>query len=247
MDDKIPKIANFFVKNNREEFDNSSPASISLRRFLKTINSIGEDAQESYNDALKDLRQDSESIIFEIAREEKACNPTDYVTRWGLIHAATELRHPLSISFLKNIILTPIPPELSKDPHSFSTAANETIIRTTAIEGIKYLAQEGDEDALNVLFECLNQPSISVRRASIQAILSVRKDESSLQRIKDILPGSQQFLLNLRQASLKDVAQISNPQKHLRNPDSQEELRKKPLLTNPGETGKNDTRQGPKV
>ncbi len=198
MSDKIPKIANFFVKNNREEFDNSSPASISLRRFLKTINSIGDGAQESYNDALKDLRQDSESIIFEIAREEKACNPMDYVTRWGLIHAATELRHALSIPFLKNIILTPIPPELSKDPHSFSTAANETIIRTTAIEGIKYLAQEGDEDALNVLFECLNQPSISIRRASIQAILSVRKDESSLQRIKDILPESQQFLLNLR-------------------------------------------------
>lgn len=247
MSDKIPKIANFFVKNNREEFDNSSPASISLRRFLKTINSIGDDAQESYNDALNDIRQDSESIIFEIAREEKACNPMDYVTRWGLIHAATELRHALSIPFLKNIILTPIPPELSKDPHSFSTVANETIIRTTAIEGIKYLAQEGDEDALNVLFECLNQPSISIRRASIQAILSVRKDESSLQRIKDILPESQQFLLNLRQASLKDVAQISNPQKHLRTPDSQEELRKKPLLTNPGETDKNDTRQGPKV
>lgn len=246
MNDKIPNVTNFFVKNNQVEFDNS-PASISLRRFLKTINSIGDDAQESYNDALKDIRRDSESIIFEIAREEKACNPMDYVTRWGLIHAATELRHPLSIPFLKNVILTPIPPELSKDPHSFSTAANETIIRTTAIEGIKYLAQEGNEDALNVLFECLNQPSISIRRASIQAILSVRKDESALQKIKDVLPESQQFLLNLRQASLNDVPQISNPQKHLRNPDSQKEFRKKPLLTNPEEIDKNNTQQGPKV
>jgi hypothetical protein len=52
---------------------------------------------------------------------------------------------------------TPIPPERSKNPHSFSTVAEETILRTTAIEGIKYLAADGSEAAIESLFDFLGQ------------------------------------------------------------------------------------------
>jgi hypothetical protein len=57
------------------------------------------------------------------------------------LRAAAELQHPAALPFLFNLVLTPIPPEESPDPHSFSTVAEETILRTTAVEGIGHLAK----------------------------------------------------------------------------------------------------------
>jgi hypothetical protein len=87
----------------------------------------------------------------------------DYPTRWAHVHAASELRHPAALPFLRNLILTPIPPEESPDPHSFSTVGEETILRTTAVEGIGYLAR-GRADATEMLFEALRQLTLDPTR-----------------------------------------------------------------------------------
>jgi hypothetical protein len=72
---------------------------------------MGEDAQEDYDRTLGELRKNPEDIIIEIARQEKATIISDYAKRWALIYAAVDLRHPSSLPLLRNIVLTPIPPE----------------------------------------------------------------------------------------------------------------------------------------
>src|SRR3712207_8247200 len=50
-------------------------------------------------------------------------------------------------TLFRSFVRTPIPLERSKDSHSFSTVAEETILRTTAVDGVEQLAAEGNDDA----------------------------------------------------------------------------------------------------
>jgi hypothetical protein len=130
------------------------------------------------------------------------------------VHAASELRHPAALPFLRNLILTPIPPEESPDPHSFSTVGEETILRTTAVEGIGYLAR-GRADPTEMLFEALRQPSLSIRRAAVQSLLATARGRRLRARIARALPEEHQFLVDLKAVSVRDVPQIRNPAHHL--------------------------------
>lgn len=179
------------------------------------MNRTGKDAQSAYDTALADLRVHPEDTVIELARAVNGCDPTDYPERWALIHAAAELRHPAALPLLKSLVLTPIPPEDSEDPHAFSTVGEETILRTTAVEGVEYLAVNGDEAALAALFEFLEQPSLSIRRATVQAILATRGGQDLRGRIAELLPRDQQFLLDIKRVNVQDVPQVRDPRIHL--------------------------------
>lgn len=192
-----------------------SPAGVVLANFLAAMNRTGDDAEETYRRALKQLQTNADLVAVEIARAENDCGERDYPTRWALVHAAAELRNPAALPFLRSLLARPIPPEQSRDPHSFSTVGEETILRTTAVEGVGYLAAEGSREALDALFEFLKQPSLSIRRAAVQSILSTPGGGRMRRRIASLLPAEHQFLLDLKPVDVRDVPQIEKPQRHL--------------------------------
>jgi hypothetical protein len=110
--------------------------------------------------------------------------------------------------------LTPIPPENSRSPHSFSTVKEETVLRTTAVEGIGNLAARGNQRAKETLFEFLSIDSISIRRASVQSLLAI--DGDARDRIAQYLPPNHRFLLDVRPRAVTDVPQVRDPRVHLR-------------------------------
>jgi hypothetical protein len=185
-----------------------------LQNFFVAMNAAGDDAEEEYRRVLADLRRQAELVVVEIARAQGDCNARDYPTRWAHVHAAAELRHPAALPFLRNLILTPIPPEESPDPHSFSSVGEETILRTTAVEGIGYLAKDR-ADATEALFEALKQPSLSIRRAAVQSLLATSRGRRLQARIRKALPEEHQFLVDLRAVDVRDVPQIKRPERHL--------------------------------
>jgi hypothetical protein len=185
-----------------------------LQNFFIAMNAAGDDAEEEYRRALADLRRQADLVVVEIARAQGDCNAHDYPTRWAHVHAAAELRHPAALPFLRNLILTPIPPEESPDPHSFSSVGEETILRTTAVEGIGYLAKD-HADATEALFEALKQPSLSIRRAAVQSLLATSRGRRLQARIRKALPEDQQFLVDLKAVDVRDVPQVKKPERHL--------------------------------
>ncbi|MGH9927187.1 MAG: HEAT repeat domain-containing protein [Nitrososphaeraceae archaeon] len=236
---RSPKIYDELkVRTDMNQSVTGSPQLIELEEYLKAIYTTGEDAQETHDEILSRLRTEPADIIIEIARQEKACEPSDYSRRSALIYAAGQLRHPSSLPFLRNIVLTPIPPEKSEDAHSFSTVEEETILRTTAIEGIRYLAEQGNEEAVKTLYAFLEIPSISIRRASIQALLSNRKDEQTRRQISEMIPKEHQFLLDLRPAKVEDVPQIVDPTRHLKPANKSIEQINPPELPDANNSGK---------
>lgn len=192
-----------------------SPAGELLRNFLVTFEQVGEEAQERYEVALKELREQAEEVVIEIARASGLCSEEDYPLRWALVHAAAELRHPAALPYLKNLALTPIPPERSEDPHSFSTVAEETILRTTAVEGVEYLAAEGKEQAQEALFAFVRVPSLSIRRAAVLGILATGEEKDARKRLRKLLPEEQHFLLDIKRVDVREVEQIEDPESHL--------------------------------
>lgn len=218
MDDSLKQ------KEIRSNPINKSPAGKLLRNFIGTMNMYGEDAQEAYEEALKAIRKQAEEVIFEIAQAYGHCHQDDYPFRWALVHAAAELQHSAALSFLANLVKTPIPPERSKDPHSFSTVAEETILRTTAVEGVEnLLKKKGNEEIVELLFEFLKQPSLSIRRATVQAILTVDEGKKKRKLIAGMLPEDQHFLLDIKRTKVEDVPQIKEPQRHLKESARQRE------------------------
>jgi hypothetical protein len=119
------------------------------------------------------------------------------------------------VPFLKSVVLTPIPPEESPDSHTFSTVTEETILRTTAIEGLERLAVDGSDAALDVMLGALDQPSLSMRRAAVQGILATTRGAELRDRLAEILPEDQRFLLAIQRAVVQDVPQVRDPRTHL--------------------------------
>jgi HEAT repeat protein len=218
-----------------------SPAAILLQNFFVAMNAAGDDAQERYRRALADLRKRADLVMVEIARAQNDCDRGDYPTRWAHVHAAAELRQPAALPYL---VLTPIPPEEASDPHSFSTVAEETILRTTAVEGIGYLANERGE-AVEALFECLKQPSVSVRRAAVQSLLKTARGRRLRARISSTLPEDQRFLLNLKAVDVRDVPQIKRPQRHLSEAGGRASIAPAPSLPGDEPRGQTGEESGP--
>lgn len=211
------------VQTESQQFP-ASRFSEKISRYLKTINASGDDVEIEAQSALEDLRKDAEEVIVALAQAEPCCKQSDYPLRWALVYAACQMKHEAALPFLRNLVLTPIPPEQSKLPHSFSTVKEETILRTTAIEGIGHLAARGNSRAIDVLFEALDISSISIRRASIQAILTT--DSGLRERMAERIPSEFRYLLDIKPAYVTDVPQVRNPEKHLRD---KSDLQKKPV------------------
>jgi hypothetical protein len=186
-----------------------------LREFLAVIYNQGDGAAQAYDQALERLRAHGEGVAAEIAYAEPLLREGDYPGRWALIFAACELRSPAALPYLQSFALSRIPAERSPDPHSFSTVAEETILRTTAIEGIGRLARENNARAVEALFECLARPVISMRRAAVQELLAAPDGQKQRDRIAAALPDDQRFLLDLRRIDVHQVPQVRYPEQFL--------------------------------
>ncbi|HTH53452.1 MAG TPA: HEAT repeat domain-containing protein [Edaphobacter sp.] len=192
---------------------NDNDASRALRDFLAVMYMQTENAEDGYARALERLRSQAEAVIPEIARIEATLREADYPTRFALIFAASELRNPAALPWLRSVALSRIPAERSRDPHSFSTVAEETILRTTAVDGIGQLAKDNNNEATEALFHCLATPSLSIHRASVQQLLDT--PNVSRDRIVAALPSDERFLLDLRRIKVNEAPQIRNPQQTL--------------------------------
>lgn len=186
-----------------------------IRSVLTRMNDPDEH-QAGFRAGLAALRQRAEQVVGELQRAQKASDPDDYQLRWALVYTAAKLEHPAALSMLKDLVLTPIPPERSPVPESFSTVAEETILRTTAVEGVERLVRAGDSNALDALFEFLGQPSLSIRRAAVQAILATPQGPQLRERIAALLPPDQQFLLDLKGLKVDELPQIDEAQRAVR-------------------------------
>src|ERR1043166_4710677 len=157
-----PATADVTQKVPVQHSTGSGPAAELVQNFIRAAGGFGPAAEEAQESALKNLRRQAADVVVEIARAERGLPSHDYPSRWMLVFAAAQLEHPAALPFLRGLVTTPIPAEQSQHSHGWSIVAEETILRTTAVEGIARLAQRRTANALATLLEFLSIPSFSI-------------------------------------------------------------------------------------
>ena len=210
-----PQTADILAPEAKAPYAEPGVAQAHLRNFLGAMYAVGEDAEAEYQRALRDLRHDPGASVSGIAVAYGASRTRDYPGRWALIFAAGELQHPAALPFLVSVAETPLPPEPAEPGHGFSVVGEETILRTTALEAIGHLVEERREPATAALLRALRQPSLSIRRAAVQALKRAGAAGELIERIRAELPPDLHFLLTLSTPQVHEVAQVPDPRRFL--------------------------------
>jgi hypothetical protein len=145
--------------------------------------------------------------------------PADqYLDRWSLVQLLAEMKEPSALSALDEILSSAIPAEESRDPHSFSSAGEEVMIRTTAIEAVTRLAADGNGDAQAALLKHARHENFSVKRAAIQGYLATGGEQAAATLRKE-LPKRDQYILDIKPTDVHAAPQAQGGL-HLVNKDS---------------------------
>jgi len=197
-----------------------SPGNPLNERIVEAINrmgGLGDNAEAEYQASLETLRSVAEEAVPIIVSEYKNLPEVQYLDRWSLIQLLAELKHPSSLSGFDEILSSPIPPERSKSPHTFSTRGEEIILRTTAVEAITRIAAEDNREAVDLLLKHTRHENFSVKQAAIQGYLSLG-GENARKALLEMLPESDHYILDIRRM---DVGKVPQPEveKILKRPE----------------------------
>lgn len=199
---------------------------------------------ERYVRALAGVRDRADEVVTVISEAFDAiasADTIDYPLRWALVDAAAAMRVPAALPLLARVIETPMPlyepqPDHAEDEaapeHATGTAllAPETVLRTTAVDGVGLLALDGSQEAIDLLRTTLQIESLSIRRAAVQALLAVDGSGEMRDRLRSLLPDEQQFLVDLQLVTPADVPGIADPEQDLATEGPQPENGPPPFL-----------------
>lgn len=157
-----------------------------------------------YAAELTGLRRDVAQSAPAIGSLYRAAPESQYVERWSLVKVMADLRHPTVLGHLDAIASSPLPAMIGADVEH--ALAEETIIRTTAAEGIAQLARHGDAQALAVLLKNCQSPVFSVKQASVQAYLAVAGPDARA-TLRGKLPASEHFVLDIHAITASELSQ----------------------------------------
>jgi hypothetical protein len=186
-----------------------------LRDALSDMYSSGDDATFRYDRAVESLRHDPEEMMVAISAAYGHCPAGDYPQRHALVSAASVMAHESALPFLASVALSEIPAEAASDPHSFSTVAEETIIRMSAVDGIAHHASRGVGHAIELLLRCVESPTFSIRRAAVTGLMATPDGQRLRPRMKALVPKDQQFIFDLKKVSVQEAIQVKDPTRHL--------------------------------
>ena len=176
---------------------------------VNLMGGFGEGAEDRYQRQLGVLREQGDEVLRLISDAYSRLTESAYVDRWSLIQLLADLESPAATGALKEFLAEEIPEERSRDPHSFSTVAEEVMIRTTAVEALARVAAGGDPDAIDVLHEQVRHPQFSVRRAAVQALVATG-DRRVLERLREELRETDELrLLDIKRIDVTEAPQAT--------------------------------------
>jgi hypothetical protein len=199
---KVETVAHLF------NFERSTDAELA-NRIVDAINlmgGVGEQAEACYQKALDGLARNSKAVVKALAEEYERLPVAQYLDRWALVQLMAELKHESALEAIDRLLSSRIPAEESADPHSFSSAGEEVMIRTTAVEAATRIAADGSARALDVLLRHASHENFSVKRAAIQGYLA-HGGEQAREVLQKALPERDHHILDIKRVDVRQVPQ----------------------------------------
>jgi len=180
----------------------ATPVAQQVHTAVTQLNTVS--GWAAYTVALNDLRHNAAEAAPLIAQLYHAAPEPAYLDRWSLVKVLADLQQPDSLRHLQTIASAPLP--AAKGPGAERQLSEETMIRTTAAEGIASQAGTGDSAAVALLLKNCQSPIFSVRQASVQAYLDHGGPQARA-TLEKLLPANERFVLDIRATSPAEMTQ----------------------------------------
>lgn len=136
----------------------------------------------------------------------KLAPETEYAFRFALVYAAGEIRSPVALGFLEEVLAKEIPPERWPGGHQRSTVAQETSIRCQAVEAIAGIAAIPDAEGLSSIVRIVRDLDYAVRVMAAQAIRDLPGRPITDEQIRQALPkGEAETILAMRRVPVTEL------------------------------------------
>jgi hypothetical protein len=189
-------------------FERSVDAELAARivDVINRMGGAGEMAERCYQQALDGLARRAKEVVHALAEEADRLPEDRYLDRWALVQLMAELKHEGALEPLDRLLSSRMPEERSADPHGFTTAGEEVMIRTTAVEALTRLAADGSQRAGELLLRHATHENFSVRRAAVQGYLA-HGGEKAEETLRQTLPERDHFILAIRRIDVRQAQQ----------------------------------------
>lgn len=196
------------LQDNPSLFSNSD-----VGRILDTlVVALSNDSKNS-SVILDKLKSNPQACVEELTDAFTKLPESAYNTKWLIVYCISQFELPEFIKLLSRIAKSEVPSEKSKNVHLFSTVAEETAIRLTAIEGIKSIAQKKYKEAEIELFDLLRSKYLTLNIASCQSLIEINKENKT--KILEILPKEKQFITDIIRKDVKEITFIKNAEQEM--------------------------------
>lgn len=204
-----------------EIFDNSS-AGIHLKEHFDLLENTEPGSQEKQDESFKKMRETPEVYVTKLAEAYDEVDRRNFLARYKVVYMMENLKSAHAIPFLSELANSEFPEVTApyKGDGHIDEAHHESLIRMRAVGGLYTLANEGDKDARNSLFEAiLSAKDRTVKNDAIWAYLSTSKDlEVDKEYLKTVLPDEDHQFVTLKLSNIEDVqeqVESNNENEHL--------------------------------
>jgi hypothetical protein len=174
-----------------------------LREAIRHVHSAGTSSSGEVAKAVEELRRDARGTAI-LARRwiDRAGN--DVVFRWSLVYVLAALRHEACLDLLRSEAMRRLP-ECVRPPGRCELSDSAELVIVMAIHGLEYLAQAGEDRAVECLLEVVERQNRKwLREPAAIAIIRVRPELR--QRVEELLPADERYVLTLREATMADFS-----------------------------------------
>jgi hypothetical protein len=182
--------------------------------FVDAICNCTSEADERYVSALALLRENPENTAQQIEATYRSVSSEQIGVRKSLLLAAKALAARSLLPLLNEIASEPLR-DIAQ--HDGGIAAEESILRMIAVDGIDAIAQIGDTHAMEALLSLAMSSDRAVQASAVVALRYVEVNNSHYEHLREILPPDRLYLLEIVRANIQDIPQIIDPRRHLRS------------------------------
>jgi len=191
----------------------ATPGGSILRRYVSAISDPGVNETQLATLGQK-LADAAAEVVPALIETWRATPGQETGLRWALVYSAP-ITGPSAVPFLREVVLSPVLPERSSDPHGYSTKAWDSIVRSRAVDGLESLAVAGAPGAESALLECLSHELFSIRALSAIALLNLPGGGERREQVQRALPQVERSVVDIQRVRVSVVPQVRDPRKHL--------------------------------
>lgn len=167
---------------------------------VKYLNSAGKEAELNYALVMELLarREDLADTVAELLRRMRS---GDAPLRWSLLHVLGDAGNGSAADYLVRTALEELPPAQQPGEGCEGLHDSELLVRTMAVVALQRVASRNREVTGHVLKLISSRPA----RAILIEAVKAGRELGLVDRIREVLPKEDQWMLDLRQARTQEL------------------------------------------